>query len=244
VSYFFTGIKSWEHILAAGTGALVLDLVSIVMDPRQKIFAQFARHQQCVEELFDEYADDYDQCLVQGLNYQEPSFLHDKVKDRTFKRCLDLGCGTGLSGIPFRSNCNYLEGIDLSAGMLEKARGLSIYDRLEHGDIVRHLQSQPDSSFDLLISAGVFIYIFDVEVMFVEAKRVCEKGGRFVFSTEWLSDKEEPGVVERDSERFAHSRKFILSKADGFELENVESLPGRTDGGDVIQTDIWVLKRK
>ena len=49
-------------------------------------------------------------------------------------RCLDLGCGTGLSGVVLRSLSGFLEGVDLSPAMVEKARERDIYDHLSDGE--------------------------------------------------------------------------------------------------------------
>eukprot|EP00930_Biecheleria_cincta_P059360 TRINITY_DN450_c0_g1_i5.p1 TRINITY_DN450_c0_g1~~TRINITY_DN450_c0_g1_i5.p1 ORF type:complete len:379 (-),score=76.67 TRINITY_DN450_c0_g1_i5:548-1684(-) len=86
-----------------------------------------------VAGLFDSYADHFDEHLVDKLDYRTPQLLADelrKIKDvivkelndetglaasGLFKRCADLGCGTGLMGPPLRElGAEWLEGIDLS----------------------------------------------------------------------------------------------------------------------------------
>ena len=47
-----------------------------------------------------------------------------------FGTMLDLGCGTGLAGEAFRPHVDWLEGVDLSPGMIAQARKKTIYDRL------------------------------------------------------------------------------------------------------------------
>ena len=58
-----------------------------------------------------------------------------------FRSALDLGCGTGLCGPLVRPMVDRLTGVDLSARMIEKARSLGVYDRLEQGDIVEFLDA-------------------------------------------------------------------------------------------------------
>merc|ERR1719272_2759082 len=95
------------------------------------------RHRQCIEELFDDYADDFDQHLQEGLRYDIPNLMRKVVlPDRRFERCLDLGCGTGRAGQAFRERCGYLEGCDLSSNMVEKARERELYDDLHSRDLV------------------------------------------------------------------------------------------------------------
>ena len=168
-------------------------------------------HAQCVQDLFDGYADIFDHCLVDRLEYKVPSLLRKQIQPHRFSRCLDLGCGTGLCGVAFRNCCDYLEGVDISNRMIEKARLRGIYDTLVHDDVVAYLRTQPDNSFDLLICADVLIYIWDVEMLFNEAIRVTTPNGIFAFSTE--STKAGVEVVETASERFAHSRKYIMRLA-------------------------------
>lgn len=39
-----------------------------------------------------------------------------------WRRCADLGCGTGLAGVEFKPFCGYMSGCDLSGGMVAEAR--------------------------------------------------------------------------------------------------------------------------
>ena len=51
-------------------------------------------------------------------------------------RVLDLGCGTGLAGEALRRRAAWLEGVDLSSGMIDQARRKGLYDRLEVAEAV------------------------------------------------------------------------------------------------------------
>lgn len=52
-----------------------------------------------------------------------------------WSRCLDLGCGTGLSGQAASTICGRLVGVDLSPAMVCRAREKRIYRRLLVGDV-------------------------------------------------------------------------------------------------------------
>lgn len=84
-----------------------------------------------VSSLYDGYADHFDEHLLK-LKYKTPQLLHDLVRkafpSATWKRGLDLGCGTGmwlscghdsltaligLSGIVFASSIEEFHGVDL-----------------------------------------------------------------------------------------------------------------------------------
>ena len=56
-----------------------------------------------------------------------------------FRNCLDLGCGTGLSGEPFKGLSRRLVGVDVSSGMLEQAKRKDIYSVLECEDVFAFL---------------------------------------------------------------------------------------------------------
>jgi predicted TPR repeat methyltransferase len=69
---------------------------------------------------------------VSGAQQQQPQ--------PRWRRCVDLGCGTGLMGVLVRSACDRLEGVDLSAGMIQQARARgTLYDHLEVGEVVQYL---------------------------------------------------------------------------------------------------------
>ena len=56
-----------------------------------------------VEKLFDDFADTFDDSLVNNLHYNLPVQIKDlilklNIKDTKFKNVIDLGCGTGLAG--------------------------------------------------------------------------------------------------------------------------------------------------
>lgn len=55
--------------------------------------------------------------------------------DNRWERCLDLGCGTGLSGRAASAVCRRLVGVDLSPAMVCRAREKRVYHRLLVGDV-------------------------------------------------------------------------------------------------------------
>ncbi len=57
-----------------------------------------------------------------------------------YRRCLDLGCGTGLSGQAASSACDRLVGVDLSPAMVSRAREKRVYHRLLVGDVTETVE--------------------------------------------------------------------------------------------------------
>ena len=131
--------------------------------------------------------------------------------------------------------------------MVAKARARQgVYDAVGCGDAVNCLRRQPDASVDLVLSADVVMYVFSLPRLLEQAKRALRRGGLFIFSTESLDEAEGivGGVVERESRRFAHSRDYVMSAADGFDLGSVDNFAVRNDDGKAIRGDIFVLRRR
>ncbi len=188
-----------------------------------------------VTELFDDYADNFDEHLVGTLKYQAPSLLVDLITRFTPSRALDivdLGCGTGLVALQFRPLARNLTGVDVSANMLAKARQRGLYDHLVCSDINQFLQTH-DGMFDLAVAADVFIYIGDLSSVFQEVRRVLRDVGLFCFSVETTDHGD---FVLRSNLRYAHSVDYLrrLAEQNAFAVETIVSQAIRQDeGGDV-----------
>ncbi|CAN0130988.1 unnamed protein product, partial [Heterosigma akashiwo] len=78
-----------------------------------------------VAELFDSFADSFDQKLVDDLGYTVPQLVGEAAKKLrpTYKAVLDAGCGTGLAGRYLRPLVEHIMiGVDASTKMLDIAR--------------------------------------------------------------------------------------------------------------------------
>lgn len=173
-----------------------------------------------VRDLFDDFAQDFDTKLVDKLQYKTPSLmreLFDNVRHGdSYELCLDLGCGTGLSGLEFRDITKSITGIDISNGMIEKAREKDIYDYLEVTDLSEYLYKS-EITYDLVLSADVLVYIGKLDELFMQISSHVEKSGFFIFSVELL-DEGEYKIMK--SGRYRHSHKYIRTLASncGFEI--------------------------
>ena len=135
---------------------------------------------------------------------------------------IDLGCGTGLSGVAFSSVCKQLTGIDLSGRMIDKAQKKSIYDHLVVGDILETLEnySRRATTFDLFICADVMVYIGDCEGLFRSIKEVSTDGALFIFSTE---SNEGNYFSLNKGGRYSHSDQYIKNCAEKFDYKLIAS---------------------
>ncbi len=174
-----------------------------------------------VEQLFDGYADTFDQQLLEQLQYRAPAVLARLLSAQPAPRAaaaLDLGCGTGLCGPHLRPRVQHLVGVDLSPRMLALARSRGVYDELVQADIVEHLQQTPHRH-DLLVAADVFIYIGDLGPVFAGAARVLQPGGLFAFSVEEAGDAVDYEL--RASSRYAQSERYLRALAQAHAMEVV-----------------------
>jgi predicted TPR repeat methyltransferase len=200
-----------------------------------------------VKDLFDMYAEKFDDHLVKGLGYQTPSLIDrllrtqlDSVEARY--DILDLGCGTGLCGQLCNDLARSMVGVDLSPKMLDKARLLNVYDELLEQDVVECLQ-QRVSSFDVILSGDVFVYIGELSATISACSDSLRDNGLLVFSVERASDAD--AYVLRESGRYAQSRAYIDSLAVDANLKicTVEDTILRKENGKDIHGMVYVMSK-
>lgn len=214
---------------------------------------------QYVAQLFDQYADYYDEHVKHKLKYAVPGLLRNAVGLSVAKqsnpkvgRVLDIGCGTGLCGIFFRDLALELIGIDLSKNMIEKAKALNTYEKLLAMDLNDYLAQTNLEPFDLVIAGDVFVYTGDLETIFKKIKNILHPNGRFAFTTEYIEENHlmmrinnetSSGFCLQTSGRYAHTRSYIqrLANQFGFTIELEESIVPREHEGEPIRGYLYVL---
>lgn len=197
-----------------------------------------------VQSLFDEYAARFDAHLLDDLGYGVPALIHKAVEEYgPFARILDLGCGTGLTAAPFRGQADYMEGVDLSPGMLAQARKKSIYSTLIQGDLLAHLQAGGEA-FDLILAGDVFNYCGALAPIFAAAKSRLNDGGLLAFCLQLCSGEEE--VTLGPDHRFSHNKSTALMRMNeaGFDIISCETSVLRKDGGADVPGIIIVGKAR
>lgn len=197
-----------------------------------------------VTHLFDNYAPRFDESLV-ALEYQTPMLLCRALDNlpgpKHFARAVDLGCGTGFSGLPFREMTDYLTGVDLSARMLDVAKGKEIYDALHQADLVGFLGKTPEL-YDLFLLADVCIYLGKLDAMFAVIRQRSRPGALVLFSVE-LSRRAD--FVLRSSGRYAYSQAYIerLATENSMRIAHQEVTGLRKDKGKLIDGVLFILQR-
>lgn len=183
---------------------------------------------QYVEALFDDYAGDFQSHLVDGLRYRgHETLVRPLLKaGKRYASALDLGCGTGLCGALIRPLCASIDGVDLSAAMLEQARAQAIYRTLAHAELGAFLDSAGED-YELVLAADVFGYIGDLSGIFAAVRRRLQAGGRFAFTVEQAADGPDFNLLP--NLRYTHSEAYIrrLAAASGFHIRELSSEPLR-----------------
>ena len=97
-------------------------------------------------------------------------------------RILDAACGSGLTGTALqRLGYGHIEGIDISAGLLELAERTGAYARVAQVDMQRFPLPFADAEFDAVNFIGALTYFKTNEIL-RELCRIVRSGGYVVFS--------------------------------------------------------------
>lgn len=138
-------------------------------------------HLEATRAYYDEFSKRYDN----KRGGRDPGGYHDLVDDleieflqrfATDRDVLEVGCGTGLLLERMTRFARSAKGIDLSAGMLEKARERGLDVTLGSATELPFA----DSSFDVACSFKVLPHVRDIDKALAEMTRVVRPGGTLI----------------------------------------------------------------
>lgn len=205
-----------------------------------------------VEALFDGYSDRFDTALVEDLGYCVPERLTALLgevggEEARFARVIDLGCGTGLFGERIRRMTSWLEGYDLSQGMLAKAGEKGFYDRLGQADILHGIPAarlQGAEPADLVAAADVLAYFGDLDPVMQVATDLIADGGLMAFSLE--AGSEDSDWLLQASLRYCHGERYVRQLLDrhGLNVERMTRETIRRDGAGSISGFLIVARKR
>ncbi|NTJ42599.1 class I SAM-dependent methyltransferase [Agrobacterium larrymoorei] len=191
-----------------------------------------------VETLFDQHAEAFEDILVEQLGYAVPMMVRQRLQTLElgpFKRMLDLGCGTGLTGEALRDMVEDITGIDISENMVELTHEKDVYETLYVAEVEDFLEDNDDESFDLITATDVLPYLGALEPLFFGAAENMDKGGLLIFSSETLPEETMAGrpYIVGPHQRFAHSETYVRERlaATGFELVDITDINVRMQDG-------------
>jgi|GEM_PF-366215 len=141
----------------------------------------------CILQSFRDFSTRYDDKMRNSLGYQAPERLQDLIRsalgDAMGLEILDIGCGTGLSGLALKARSARLVGIDLSPEMIRLAEERGIYDQLEVAEITAWLK-ESQAQFDVIAACDSLVYFGDLRLVAGAAARRLKPGGCFAFTME------------------------------------------------------------
>jgi 2-polyprenyl-3-methyl-5-hydroxy-6-metoxy-1,4-benzoquinol methylase len=144
---------------------------------------------QWYEELFANYADQYEkESFTQGT-LGEVDFIEKEIDFNRSAGILDIGCGTGRHSIELARRGYTVTGIDLSESMLAKARLKARQAGVEVEFIqadARNLQFSNEFDLVIMICEGAFSLMETDEMNYAilrSAAKALRNQGKFIFTT-------------------------------------------------------------
>ncbi len=188
-----------------------------------------------VRDTFDAFAGSFDQVLDQ-LGYRAPGLIGELL-DRVLPAAdgsltiADAGCGTGLCADFLRPRAKRLVGVDLSRGMLARARARGGYDDLVDAELSSWLRSQRPA-YDVIVSADTLCYFGALDGVMAATASALKPGGLVVFTVEKAAD-DVAAFNLTPSGRYSHAGDYVrtcMAEA-ALALNAIEPVVLRREGG-------------
>jgi predicted TPR repeat methyltransferase len=199
-----------------------------------------------VARLFDRFSSSFDEQL-RNLEYRAPELLAAAVLGElpagSVRDILDAGCGTGLCGPLLRSAARRLVGVDLSDGMIEKARAKAVYDELHCAELTAFMHVHPQA-FDVVISADTLVYFGALEEVSAAARDCLRSGGLLAFTVERREEGEASFRMEPHG-RYSHRESYVVEvlRAAGFTVIEQRQVVLRKEKGQDVGGLLLVARR-
>jgi phosphatidylethanolamine/phosphatidyl-N-methylethanolamine N-methyltransferase len=151
---------------------------------------------QAVAAAYDRWAPVYD--LVFGAVFRRGRSIAIDAANRIGGRVLEVGVGTGIS-LPFYSKRCTLYGIDISDGILAKARMRA--KRLDNVEGIAVMDAEDlrfdDGAFDVVVAQYVITAVPNPERALDEFARTVRRGGEIIITTRIGAGKGLRGRIEK-----------------------------------------------
>lgn len=193
-----------------------------------------------IAKTFDSFACSFDAKLAK-LSYRAPQLVAAMLDDADVGASkkldvLDAGCGTGLCGPLVAPHARRLTGVDLSARMLDQARGRDVYDDLLQCELTAFLR-QSSSAFDVIVSADTLVYFGPLDEVVQAAAEALRPGGRLIFTLEELIEPAvNAGYSISPHGRYSHKRDYVERTVANANLQpEIRQAELRMEAGDPVQ---------
>ncbi len=151
-----------------------------------------------VERVYTSYAGIYDQIFGKVFHEGRESAIRN-LNVQPNEHILEVGVGTGLALPMYPRHCRIV-GIDLSEGMLAKAKERAEALQLSHVELRRMdagAMDFPDDTFDTVVAAYVVTAVPDYRKVVNEMIRVCRPGGRIIMLNHFSNGNKLIAAVEK-----------------------------------------------
>ncbi len=155
---------------------------------------------------------------------------------------LDAGCGTGLCGPLLRPLSRRLVGIDLSDGMLQKARASGVYDELQSAELTEYMTNH-EGQFDVVVSGDTLVYFGDLSAPLKACRLSLRNGGTLVFTVEHLGLNDDHFQLNPHG-RYSHTQKHIRRalKNSGFDTLAIDETVLRQERKEPVRGFVVIAK--
>nr|WP_201763925.1 class I SAM-dependent methyltransferase [Archaeoglobus sulfaticallidus] len=164
-----------------------------------------------IKSRWDEHSENYENIPAHGIKSEKDKkvvkeALKEMLENR--KKVLDVGCGTGFVSLILAELGHEVVGIDLSEGMLSKARekaeekGHNILFKIDDAENLAF----EDNTFDAVIERHVLWTLPNPEKAIKEWVRVLRQGGKLILIES--ENKEEKTANHHYSEEIARKLPF------------------------------------
>jgi phosphatidylethanolamine/phosphatidyl-N-methylethanolamine N-methyltransferase len=151
-----------------------------------------------IERVYTSYAGFYDRIFGKVFHEGRESAIRN-LNVQPNEHILEVGVGTGLALPMYPRHCRIV-GIDLSEGMLAKAKERAEVQQLSHVELHRMdagAMEFGDNSFDTVVAAYVVTAVPDYRKVVNEMIRVCRPGGRIIMLNHFSNGNKVIAAVEK-----------------------------------------------
>ncbi|WP_428247409.1 tetratricopeptide repeat protein [Ferrovibrio sp.] len=200
--------------------------------------------------LYNTNAADFDNEMA-SLAYRGPDMLRQLVtriwQPEQKLALLDLGCGTGFSGLPFKPYAATMDGVDIAQRMLDQAARGGNYTRLFCTDAHVFLQ-QTDQQYDGILAAEMLNYVGDLTELFTLMAAALKPQGQIFVTTErdLTPPADAPGYRLAPSGRYQHDENHIpvVAAQAGLMVADRVDEPLRVEAGQLVPGTAYRLCHK